>query len=403
MVRWTTVAIVVGVQRRPHSHLRQIATMQNLNRTRQQERIVRIDWVLRHCHYPGLERIARELESASLSCSRPTIERDIAHMRDDMHAPIAVGVADVADSERMTGRRQYYYFYSDPTWQLGDVLVKKDDLIAISLARQLLKNVVGVPDAVELSATYDKLLGLADEGIRKEVEGQAFAPIVFASPSGPAVRPEVWRNVLQAIRQRKMLQIRYENRWDPKKKGVRRISPACIVNLLGRWYVLGTAQLQDDSLRQYDLARIRSATITKVTATPPKDIDVEEALKNTFGRFIGDPNVLVDVTLRFAPRVAPLIMDTSFHARQEREVQPDGSVNLTFPVTPVGADPSWRYHHVVSWILSWGADVEVLGPDELRQRVAEQVSRLSGMYRKGTGRSIVRLEENHGGKHARNE
>lgn len=360
--------------------------MKNLNRTRQQERIVRIDWVLRHCRYPGLERIARELESASLPCSKPTIERDMAHMKNLMGAPIEVGVADVVDAlapELKPGRRQYYYFYTDPNWQLGDVLVTKDDLMALSLARQLLKNVAGVPDAVELSATYDKLLGLADEGIRKEVEGQAFAPIVFASPSGPAVRPDVWRNVLQAIRQRKMLQIRYENRWDSKKKGIRRISPACIVNLLGRWYVLGTAQLQDDSLRQYDLARIRSATITKVTATPPKGVNVEEALKNTFGRFIGDPNVLVTIELRFTPRVVPLIMDTSFHAKQERELQPDGSVTLTFPVTPAGADHSWRYFHVVSWILSWGAEVEVLGPDELRERVAEQVTRLSGVYGKG--------------------
>lgn len=33
----------------------------------------------------------------------------------------------------------------------------------------------------------------------------------------------------------------------------------------------------------------------------------------------------------------------------------------------------------VKWLLSRGSDMEALGPDELRERDAEQVLRLSGM------------------------
>ena len=71
-----------------------------------------------------------------------------------------------------------------------------------------------------------------------------------------------------------------------------------------------------------------------------------------------------------------------FHAEEERTVRKDGQIEISFPVTPVGATPAWRYFHVRSWILSWGPDIEVLGPAELKQRVAADAQRMAKLHGK---------------------
>jgi predicted DNA-binding transcriptional regulator YafY len=52
--------------------------------------------------------------------------------------------------------------------------------------------------------------------------------------------------------------------------------------------------------------------------------------------------------------------------------QPDGSIEMTFPV----AD----FREVKLKILQFGADVEVVGPEDLRQEIAEEISRMAEIY-----------------------
>lgn len=78
------------------------------------------------------------------------------------------------------------------------------------------------------------------------------------------------------------------------------------------------------------------------------------------------------VVLRFDPRVADRVMETCWHPTQVTELHSDGSLRWS---ATVAGDVEIRL-----WILSWGDEVEVLEPAELRADVAATHARAAGRY-----------------------
>jgi proteasome accessory factor B len=75
--------------------------------------------------------------------------------------------------------------------------------------------------------------------------------------------------------------------------------------------------------------------------------------------------------------VARRVLETRWHPSQEIERQPGGQLKMTLKVRGVV--------EITPWILSWGADVEVLKPAALRNALAETVERLAAAYSKKPG------------------
>src|SRR5512133_2300376 len=80
----------------------------------------------------------------------------------------------------------------------------------------------------------------------------------------------------------------------------------------------------------------------------------------------------VEVCLRFSPAVASRVMECTWHPSQRTRALADGGVD--FVVRVAGT------MEVTPWILSWGAEVEVLGPPDLRAKVAETAARMAAAY-----------------------
>jgi proteasome accessory factor B len=76
--------------------------------------------------------------------------------------------------------------------------------------------------------------------------------------------------------------------------------------------------------------------------------------------------------LRFTPAVATRVGETIWHASQRTEATDDGS--LVWRATVAGTI------EIKLWILSWGADVEVIEPAELRADVAATLARALTLY-----------------------
>jgi predicted DNA-binding transcriptional regulator YafY len=246
-------------------------------------------------------------------------------------------------------------------------VIDKDDILAMNLARELLRHTLGVPGAETLKRTYDKLLGLTDDAVR--VATNQTAPIAFAGGTNAPVDPTVWNTVLQAIRGKKTLRMTYNSGWKKSKKPSRVIEPYYIVNLAGDWYLLGTAGLMDPGIRQYKMSRISSPIKTKASFTIPADFNIDHYLENVFGRYVGDPISLVNIKIQFAKRIASLVMDQQFHRKEKKTILGNGDILVQFPVSSAGP---WPFYHVISWILSWGSDAKVLAPPELKKLVADE-------------------------------
>ena len=104
-------------------------------------------------------------------------------------------------------------------------------------------------------------------------------------------------------------------------------------------------------------------------------------IDDVFGVFQGEARLRV--ALRFSPARAPWVREQVWHPDQRQTDRPDGSLDLAFPVADL--------REVTMKVLSFGADVTVLEPDDLRRRVADEVEKM--------WRSLVSDEKNPDGEH----
>ena len=127
------------------------------------------------------------------------------------------------------------------------------------------------------------------------------------------------------------------------------------------------------AVRTFKLERIQRIEMVKPPReyTIPSDFDPRELLADAWGIWYTEAEP-VEVVLRFHPRVAHRVKETRWHRSEQVEEQADGYLLWRARV----AEPQ----EMLPWIRGWGADVEVLAPEELRDRMTGEARRLAEMY-----------------------
>jgi predicted DNA-binding transcriptional regulator YafY len=125
-------------------------------------------------------------------------------------------------------------------------------------------------------------------------------------------------------------------------------------------------------MRTYKVERIRQATLTMDRYEIPDGFDPDQFLANSWGIWSSDTTPPVDVRLRFDAGVARRVRETIWHRSQVLTDLPDGGVELAVRVAGIV--------EIRPWVLSWGDQVEVLAPPELREAVAGAVRGAAERY-----------------------
>lgn len=133
-------------------------------------------------------------------------------------------------------------------------------------------------------------------------------------------------------------------------------------------YVLAHDRLRN-ALRTFKVERIQRAELLQEHYTIPDDFDPYAWLQSSWGIMAEEE---VEVRLRFSPHVARRVQETIWHHSQRLDATPDGGCVLTMCVGGI--------REIRNWVLSWGADVEVLAPVELRSQIAAEGARMAGLY-----------------------
>jgi len=125
------------------------------------------------------------------------------------------------------------------------------------------------------------------------------------------------------------------------------------------------------AVRTFKLERIQRIELTAQPYTIPEEFDPHERLADAWGIWYTEAEP-VEVVLRFHPRVAHRVRETQWHRSEEVEEQADGSLIWRARV----AEPQ----EMLPWIRGWGADVEVVEPKDVRDRMAGEARRLAEVY-----------------------
>jgi predicted DNA-binding transcriptional regulator YafY len=125
-----------------------------------------------------------------------------------------------------------------------------------------------------------------------------------------------------------------------------------------------------DRIRIFAVERFsRVSRLRRETFAYPADYHPRDVIRHAFGIFSGDPS---DVTVRFSARVAPYVRERKWHDSQSLDLLDDGGVRLRMQVT-IAPD-------LLQWLLGFGADARVEGPEELVERVREEHRRAAARY-----------------------
>ncbi|HEY7451550.1 MAG TPA: WYL domain-containing protein [Candidatus Limnocylindria bacterium] len=126
------------------------------------------------------------------------------------------------------------------------------------------------------------------------------------------------------------------------------------------------------AMRTYKVERIRQAILTVDKYEIPEDFNPARYLAYSWGIWSSDQAPPVTVRLRFDPAVTDRVKETVWHRTQQLSDRKDGGVDLTVQVAGIV--------EIRPWIMSWGDQVEVLEPPELREVVATAARGLAARY-----------------------
>lgn len=140
-------------------------------------------------------------------------------------------------------------------------------------------------------------------------------------------------------------------------------------------YVIAQSDF-DDKTYAFKIERILHAFLTGETFEIPASFDDERLLKHAWGIWYAD-RPPVTVKLRFAPSpgVIQRLEESVWHPLERIEPTEDGGRIWSVEIA------EWR--EMLPWIRGWGADCEVLEPEELRKALEKEVKRMAKVYGAG--------------------
>ena len=122
--------------------------------------------------------------------------------------------------------------------------------------------------------------------------------------------------------------------------------------------------------RTFKLERVQTARLLPDPYVIPAGFDPIGYLQHSWQIMTGDQPA--EVVLRFIPEAAAYVRERIWHASQALDAHPDGGLTLRLCI----AEP----REMLPWIRSWGPQVEVIAPEWLRERVAEDLRRGAQIY-----------------------
>lgn len=291
--------------------------------------------------------------------ARATLARLIADLRDKLGAPL------IHDKER----GGYRYDIADGRFALPGLWFTADELLALVSLKQLLgKLEPGLLDdhLRPLHDRIDQLLASRHLGA-----GEAAQRIRILAMAARRKNPRHFQIVAGAVLQRHRLSIDYYNR-ERDQINRREISPQRLAHYRDNWYLDAWCH-QKKGLRSFAVECIRAVVPLAKRAKTVAESALDRELASAYGIFAGKPRATA--VLVFTPQRARWVADETWHPQQQGRRREDGRYELRIPYSDD--------RELLMDILKYGADVEVVGPSELREAVEKLLGEAAGQYRRG--------------------
>ena len=214
----------------------------------------------------------------------------------------------------------------------------------------------------------DKLLGSARSGVRAKVD--AGSPVAFrlSEIQLDEAGERAFSLFASAERSSRSVQFVYQDK--EGNRSTRDVDPYGFVVSQGRIYCVAYDHARRDK-RVFAIDNVSDVHVTTRTFVKPADFDVEAFSSDSISGVMHG-GTATPVRVRFASRVAKAAIAARVVADRQVDRLDDGSVEIEYRV----ADPD----ELARWVLGWGAQAEIVGPPEVRNRVARLAKEITEKY-----------------------
>ena len=307
------------------------------------ERILTLHRLLKSAHYPvPLPRLMDELE-----CSRATLYRDVAFLRDALGAPIESGGGEQASFRYEVGEGERF--------ELPGLWLTSDELAALLALNELIGRSGPGVLAGALAPFKARIEGLlSDQGSGKALPIDRIRVIPWGERK---LDQQVFRIAAGAVLERKQLRFRYRAR-TTNTDSRRTVSPQRLTHYRDNWY-LDVWDHDREALRSFAVDRMVEPHAMDAAAIDVAETDLHELLSSRNGIIAGKPKAWA--TIRFSPHAARWVADEHWHSQQKGEWLSDGRYELQVPYS--------NSRELVMDVLKYGPDAEIVSPLPLREEM----------------------------------
>ncbi|MDN5338431.1 MAG: hypothetical protein PWQ20_1501 [Thermotogaceae bacterium] len=208
---------------------------------------------------------------------------------------------------------------------------------------------------------------LKEESIYTEYVDEISAYTIL-SPKFEKLNHKIFEKIESAILKGKCIKILYSN--PQKGEDELLFEPYQIIYSDEHWFIFGKVRNKnfETFLR---ISRIKAIEITQKSFSRPNSKSLNEKLKYVWGTHYSNYEP-IEIKIKFSENVAQKIKDTLRHPTQSIEDLKDGGIIYTIKVL--------GYREIISWVLSWGRNAEILSPDWVRERIKNEIKEMARVY-----------------------
>jgi len=267
--------------------------------------------------------------------------------------------------------------YTEPDFRLPLMNLTEGELVALFLAERVLQQYRGTPYAADLARAFRKVTAGLSDRITVDLGhlGEAHS---FRTTAASSLAPELFSELERAIRKRSRVAIRYYSA-SRDEESSREVDPYHLASVDGLWYLVGYCHLREE-IRMFAPGRIKSLEPTGTTFEPPIDFRIDDYLAGSFSVLRGGEGEVHRVRLRFTGEAVKYARERTWHPSQTSELTAEGELIVGLEVS--------HLREVERLALSWGTDCIVIGPAELRERMARTLASAADLYRDPPGTPV---------------
>ena len=320
------------------------------------ERIHMIDQMLAGRKFVPFTELQDRLE-----ISKATLKRDLAFMRDRLNAPI------IFDRELGGYRFDKASQLPGLQYELPGLWFSAEEIHALLTMQHLLANLdtgglLG-PHIQPLISRLTAIIG-ANEGELTEVQKR----IKIESIGARHFHLDQFQAVGSALLRRKRLMMDYHARGTDEVTR-REVSPQRLVYYRDNWYLDAWCYLRN-GLRNFSVDAIKRVEILEKNAENISEAQLNEVLGSGYGIFSGKN--IHWATLQFNAERARWVATERWHLNQKGKFLADGSYELKVPYNDD--------RELIMDIMKHGALVEVIEPQELRDKLTNEINQMQLVY-----------------------